>query len=99
MTAHFLDLALKKKSGGAKLVSWIHQTSPLSEMMRSCKCFPHIPQVSTFIYNRENSVIIKNAIILNIIHNILNLRVTEMVIYIISVLFKESRFPQPLSKY
>jgi hypothetical protein len=56
MTAHFPVLALQKKSGGVKLVSWIHQAFPLSEMMRSCKCFPHIPQVSTFIYNRANSI-------------------------------------------
>jgi hypothetical protein len=48
------------------IIKW-KQISPFSEMMRSCKCFPHIPQVSTFIYNRANSVIIKNAIILNII--------------------------------
>ena len=39
-----------------------------------------------FAYNRANSVIIKNAIILYIIHNIFNVRDTEVVICIILVL-------------
>ena len=44
----------------------------------------------TFTYNQENSVIIKNIIILNIIHNIFNLHETEVVICIILVLFKRA---------
>ena len=41
--AHFswLGTGTSIKSGGIKLVLWA-QTSPLSEMMRSCKCFPHL---------------------------------------------------------
>jgi hypothetical protein len=50
-------------SGGVKLVLWV-QISTLSEIMRSCKDFPHFNQISTLAYNRANSVIIKNAIIL-----------------------------------
>ena len=42
-------------------------------------------KVSTITYNRENRVIMKNAIILNITYNIFNLR---MVICIILALLK-----------
>ena len=66
-------------SGGVKLVLWV-QISTLSEIMRSCKDFPHFNQISTLAYNRANSVIIKNAIILNIIHSIFNLHETGDVI-------------------
>jgi len=45
------------------------------------------------MYNQENSIIIKNAIILNIIHNIFNPRETEVDIYNISY-EKESRWHQ-----
>ena len=59
------------------------QTSLLSEMMLSCTCFPHV------IYNQANNFIIKNATILNIIHNnIFNLCDTEVVICILLVLLK-----------
>jgi hypothetical protein len=50
------------------------QTSPLSEMVRSFKSFQHVCIMPIPTYNRANSVIIKNAIILNTIHNIFNLR-------------------------
>jgi hypothetical protein len=40
----------------------------LSEAMRSWKCFPHASRISNLTYNRANSVLIKNAINLNIIH-------------------------------
>ena len=73
------------KSGWIKLVVCA-QTPPLSEMMPSCTCFPHVSKMSTLTYNRANSVIIKNAIILNIIQNIFKLRDTEFVICIILVL-------------
>ena len=43
----------------------------------------------TFTYNQENSVIIKNIIFLNIMHNIFNLRETAVVICIILVLFRK----------
>ena len=45
--------------------------------------------VQTITYNQANSVIIKNAIILNIIHNIFNLCDTEVVIGMLSILFKK----------
>jgi len=64
------------KCGGVKLVLW-GKTSPLSEMMWSYKCFLHMSKRQDLTYNRENSVIIKNAIILFI------LRDTDVVIYII----------------
>jgi hypothetical protein len=47
-------------------------------MMQSCKCFPIVSKMSTPTHNRANSVI-KYDIILNIIHNIFNLRDTEVV--------------------
>ena len=68
-------------SGGVKLEVWA-QTSPLSEMIQSCTCFSHASKMPTFRHNRTNSFIIKNAIILNILHNIYNLRDTEVNIYI-----------------
>ena len=46
MTAHFYGLASVIKSGGVKLILW-GQTSPLSEMMLSCKCFLHIKNWKT----------------------------------------------------
>ena len=56
------------KSGGVKLVL-LSQTPTLSEMMLSCKCFQHVNQMPTLSYMHVNSIIIKNAIILNIKHN------------------------------
>jgi len=44
--------------------------------------------MTTTTYNRANNVIIKNAIILNIIHNIFYVRDTEVVICIVLVLLK-----------
>jgi hypothetical protein len=38
------------ESGGVKLVLWA-QSTPLSEMMWSCKCFLHASKMSTFTYN------------------------------------------------
>jgi hypothetical protein len=66
-----------KKWRGFKLVSWA-QTSPLSEMMRSFKYFPYVSKIPTVTYNRTNETTTKNAIILNIMHNIFNLHDTEL---------------------
>ena len=44
----------------------------------------------TFTYNGVDSVVIKNAIILNIIHNIFNLREAEVIICLILVLLKRA---------
>jgi len=77
------------KSGGVKLVV-LTQIFSLSEMMRSCKYFARVSNMPTFIYNRANKVIIKNAIILKIMYNIFLLRATEAVICIILVLLKSA---------
>ena len=66
------------------------QTCPLSEMMQSCKCFPHVGKMPTLSYNRKNKVIIKKTIILNILHNIFNHRDIEVVVCIIFVLLKRA---------
>jgi len=66
------------KSEQIKLVLWA-QTSPLSEMVPSCKCFSNMSKIPSLTYNRANSIIIKNAIILKII----NLLDTDVVICII----------------
>ena len=43
---YWLDIATSiKKSGGVKPVLWT-QTAPLSEMMRSCKCFTHVSKMT-----------------------------------------------------
>jgi hypothetical protein len=52
-------------------------------MVRSWKFFPHVSKMS--ILTGANSVIIKKPIILNIMHNIFNLRGTEVVIYICTI--------------
>jgi hypothetical protein len=39
------------KSDGAKLVLCF-QTSPLSEVMRSCKCFPHVSKMPTLSHKQ-----------------------------------------------
>ena len=52
-------------------------------MVRSWKFFPHVSKMS--ILTGANSVIIKKPIILNIMHNIFNLRDTEVVIYICTI--------------
>ena len=44
------------------------QTSTLTEVMRSCKCFPHVSKMSTLTYNWVNSVVMESAIILNILN-------------------------------
>jgi hypothetical protein len=83
MIAHFPDLeqALQWNVAEAKLVSWT-QTSPLSEIMRSCKCISHMSNIPTLTYNRANNVILKSMM-----HDIFNLRVTEIVICIISEIY------------
>jgi len=58
--------------------------------MRLSKCFPHVSKISTLTYNPANNVIIRNAIILNIIHIMLNLRDTEVTICIILVLLNRT---------
>jgi hypothetical protein len=54
----------------------------LSEVMRLCKSFPHLSQMPSLTYNRENNIIIKNDIISNIKNTIFNLRDTDVVICI-----------------
>ena len=65
------------KSGGVRVVVWI-PTYPLGDMMRLCKCFLYVSEMPTLKHNRAITAIIKNALILNIIHNIFNIRDTEM---------------------
>jgi hypothetical protein len=63
-----LGTCISIKGGGIKLILRA-QTSPLSEMIRSCKCFTRVSKMSTLTYsNRMSSVIIKNVIFLNIIY-------------------------------
>jgi len=62
-------------------------------MMRSCKYFLHVSKIPTLTYNWLNNDIIKNAIILIFINIYIyliyiNLRDTELFIYIILVLLK-----------
>jgi hypothetical protein len=45
-TLSWLGTCTSIKRGEAKLVLWA-QTSPLTEMMRSCKCFPFVSKMST----------------------------------------------------
>ena len=80
MTLTFLACYMHlNKNGGDKPVFWA-QTSHITAMMRSCKCFPHVSIMPTLTYNWVNSAIIKKYLILNIIHSTFNLRETEVVI-------------------
>ena len=74
----WLGTCISIKSGGVKLVL-LSQTSTLSEMMLSCKCFQHVNQMPTLSYMHANSIIIKNAMILNIMHNIFKLREINLI--------------------
>ena len=73
-------------SDGAKLVLRT-QTYLHTELMRSCKFNKQTKKETQT--NRLNRVTIETATILNIIHNIFNLRDTEVVICIILVLSKK----------
>jgi hypothetical protein len=73
------------KSGRVKLVLQA-QTSLFSEMMQLCKWFPHVIKMPSLTLNWANSIIIKSAIILNIMRNVFYLRDMEVVICIILVL-------------
>jgi hypothetical protein len=74
-----------KKMGEIKLVLWT-QTSSLSENRRSH--FLQVSKMATLMHNKTNRVALKNVLILNIIHDILNFRSTEIVICIILDLIK-----------
>ena len=54
MTSPFPGRAqtLQYKKGWVKLVLCAQTYPPLSEMIRSCKCFPHVSKMSTLAYNR-----------------------------------------------
>jgi HD superfamily phosphohydrolase YqeK len=71
--------------GEIKLVLWT-QTSSLSENRRSH--FLQVSKMATLMHNKTNRVALKNVLILNIIHDILNFRSTEIVICIILDLIK-----------
>jgi len=82
------------KSGGVKVV-WGAQASPFSEMIRSCKYFLHVSKIPTIANKWMSTVVVKNVLILNFIHNIFNLfwhRSCHM--YNILVLWKRAKWPQ-----
>ena len=53
----WLSTGTSIRSGRVKLVLWA-QTSPLSEMMRSCKYFQHVSTMTILTSNRTINVII-----------------------------------------
>ena len=88
-TAHFpvLLFALQYKVVGFNL-----QASRISEKVQSCNNCLRSSKMPTLTYNRTDSVVIKNAPILNIVHYIFNLRNTEgtwylTISYMISVYY------------
>jgi hypothetical protein len=54
------------KSGGDELGLWV-KGFPLTEMMRSYKCFPHVSKIPTLACNPEINAITNKVIILKII--------------------------------
>jgi hypothetical protein len=65
-----------KKNRGFKLVSWA-ETSYISEIIRPCKCVPHVNKMSNIPYNQANRFIIKNAVFLSIIYIIYLIFMTQ----------------------
>ena len=72
--------------GGAKLDLRV-QIFPLSEMRRSCTCFLHVRRIPILTYNWTNSIIIKNIIILNIIHNIFKCIMSSILVILCADIF------------
>ena len=87
MAAHFPGLVQVLIKWVVKLVKSGQTVTP-SETMMSCKCSSHVAKMSPFVYNRVNSVIIKNTLTLNSTQHIFNLRYTKVFIFIIIVLLK-----------
>ena len=69
------------KSAWIKLV--LSPSFILSEIVRSCKCYPHMNKMPTLRYNRVNNVIIKNGIILNIKLYIFNGLLAQKLSYVL----------------
>ena len=69
---------------------WAH-ISAFNEMMRSCTRFLQVSKISTLTHNQANSVVIKNTIILNIIHkrvhNITENTCTAMIANVMSIFY------------
>ena len=74
------------RSGGIKLLSWSQTSSP-RDMMRPCKCFPSVSEMSALAYNWGAVFFIECYDLEHYIHffvyidNIINLRVTEVVTF------------------
>ena len=77
-TFSWLSTGISIKNGGVKLVL-LSQTPTRSEMMFSCKWFQHVNQMPTLSHMHANSIIIKNAMILDIIHTIFKLREINLI--------------------
>ena len=50
------------KSGWVKIVVWV-QVSPVSEMIRLCRCIPHVSKILVLTYNWGNTAIIESPAI------------------------------------
>jgi hypothetical protein len=55
-------LGTSMKSGRVKIVVWV-QVSPASDMIRSCRCIPHVSKMLVLTYNWGNSAIIESPAI------------------------------------
>ena len=86
MTAHFPGLLQTFRWKVEVLCYFYGSKTPISVKWRGHASAFHV--WTTLTYNRAKCFIIKNPIILNIIHNIFKLRDIEVVIYIILVLLK-----------
>ena len=67
--------------GRSMLVIWA-QASPFNEKIMQCKYFPHVTHIPTHTINLTNNVLIKHAILLNIIYNAFIVRDTNEQDYI-----------------
>ena len=77
------------KNGWVKFVLWA-LTSPISEKMRSSKCYPQVSKMPTLTYWR--AAFLKEHRVLTFIYNVFNLRDTEVAICIMCSCIKKSRW-------
>ena len=83
-----LGIVTSIKGGGVKPDLWGY-ISHLNRMIGSCKGFPRVREISTIASNWADSVIIKNAIILDIMQYI-SISMTQKLSCIILVLLKSA---------
>jgi hypothetical protein len=84
---------------GVKLVLWTQTNLPSFWNDASFACFSYTSIMPTLTYCWVSTIVVKNTIILNIIHNIFNLRNTEVFVCNNSFIKERYGWPGPSFKY